>query len=122
MEFEDIGFILIRGLLLQIFGQVDDVHGLKGAFLDTDSAPNAEHLAEVSDLGFETDLDAQLAQLNCGAGFLAFLVSFLGLHHLALAMAIPVRLWTGLLVSLNDCFGLVFDGDICVVRCHPRAE
>mmetsp|Transcript_25950 Transcript_25950/g.46796 ORF Transcript_25950/g.46796 Transcript_25950/m.46796 type:complete len:309 (-) Transcript_25950:75-1001(-) len=78
MELEAVGSISMRGVLLQIFGQVDDVDGLEWTFLDADSAADAERLAEVGDLGFGTDLDTEFAQLDDGAGFLTFLATFFG--------------------------------------------
>lgn len=63
---------------LEVGGQVDDVDGVKGAFLGADTAPNAQPLRNEGDLGGGVYFDAQLARADDGAGLFALLSAFLG--------------------------------------------
>ena len=77
MELEAIGSISVGGVLLEVLGQVDDVDGLEGTFLDADTAADAEWLAEVGDFGFGAHFDAELAELDDGTRLFAFLTTLL---------------------------------------------
>ena len=79
MQLECVGSIPMSRLLLQVFGQVDDRDGLKGALLDTDATSNAELFRDVSYFGVGVHFDAQLADLDNGTALLALLSTFLGL-------------------------------------------
>lgn len=63
---------------LEVRGQVDDVDGIKGAFLGADTASNAQSLGDEGNLGRRVYFDAQLAGAHHGAGLFAFLSTFLG--------------------------------------------
>lgn len=63
---------------LEVGGQVDDVDGVEGTFLGTDTASNAEALRDEGDFGGIVDFDAQLARADDGTRLFAFLPAFLG--------------------------------------------
>lgn len=63
---------------LEVGGQVDDVDGVEGAFLRTDTTSNAQALRDEGDLGVGRHFDTQLARAHNGTGLLAFLSTFLG--------------------------------------------
>ena len=50
--------VAMRGLLAEVGGQVDDVDGLEGALLDTDTASNAQRLGELGDLTYMSTMEA----------------------------------------------------------------
>ena len=82
VQLEAVGPIAVRGVLLQVLGQVDDVDGLEGTLFDADAAADAEGFGEVGDLGFGAHFDAELAQFDDGAGLFAFLFAFFGFAFL----------------------------------------
>ena len=61
VELEGVWAVAMSGVFVQVFGQVDDLNGLKRAFLHTDTATDAQLLRDVSNLGRRSDLDAKLA-------------------------------------------------------------
>lgn len=67
----------MRHLGLEIGGQVDDVDGVEGALLGTDTASDAEPLRDEGNLGLGRDLNAELSGTNDRARFLTFLTTFL---------------------------------------------
>lgn len=48
-------------LSLEVCGQVDDVDGVEGAFLRTDTATDTQALRDEGDLGIGGDFDTELA-------------------------------------------------------------
>jgi len=64
-------------LSLEVGRQVDDVDGVKGTFLGTDTTSNAETFGDEGDLGIGGDFDTQFARPDHRAGLLAFLSTFL---------------------------------------------
>ena len=75
-------------LVVEVRREIDDLHGLEGAFLDADTASDAEFLGNLRDLGRGRDLDAEFsgdlargagAHAHDGAGSLALLSALLGL-------------------------------------------
>jgi hypothetical protein len=64
---------------LEVGGQVDDVDGVKGAFLGADTASDTEALRDEGDLGSIVDFDTQLARADDWTRLFAFLSAFLGL-------------------------------------------
>ena len=112
MELEGVGPIAVGGVPLEILGEVDDVDGLKGALFDADAAADAEGFGEVGDFGLGADLDAELAELDDGAGLLALLLALFGLAFLGVddgdtgeVVAGRVGLFGGLLLGRHG--GLV---------------
>jgi hypothetical protein len=62
---------------LEVGGQVDDVDGVKGAFLGADTASDTEALRDEGDLGSIVDFDTQLARADDWTRLFAFLSAFL---------------------------------------------
>ena len=83
VEFEGVGSVSVGGVAFEVLGEVDDVDGLEGTFLDADAAADAERLGEVGDFGLGAHFDAQLAEFDHGAGLFAFLTAFLGFASFA---------------------------------------
>lgn len=77
MQLEAVGGISVGDLSLEIRGQIDNVDGIEGALLRTDTAANAEALGDEGNFGLGRDLDTQLASADHGAGLFAFLSAFL---------------------------------------------
>ena len=69
----------MRDLGLEVGGQVDNVDGVEGAFLGTDTATDTEALGDEGNLGHVVDLDAQLARADHGTRLFTFLSAFLRL-------------------------------------------
>lgn len=78
MQLEAVGRVSVGDLGLEVRGQVDDVDGVKGAFLGADAAPDTQALRDEGDLGGGVYLDAQLAGAHHGTRLFAFLTTFLG--------------------------------------------
>lgn len=78
MELETVGGVSVGDLGLEVGGQVDDVDGVEGAFLGADTTSYAQALGDEGDFGLIGDFDAQFAGTDDGAGFFAFLSTFLG--------------------------------------------
>ena len=83
MKLEAVGRIAVGDLGLEVRGQVDDVDGTEWALLGADTTADTEALRDVSYLGFRSDFDAEFAGSHNGAGFLAFLSTFLRLALVA---------------------------------------
>jgi hypothetical protein len=64
-------------LSLEIGGQIDDIYGVEGAFLRTDTATDAQRLRDEGDSRGGLDFDAELARPYDGAGLFTFLPAFL---------------------------------------------
>jgi len=64
-------------LSLEIRGQIDDVDGVKWAFLWADTATDAQPFGDEGDFGGVVHFDAQLARTDNRTGLLAFLSTFL---------------------------------------------
>lgn len=64
VKLEAVCRVAVSDLRLEIGGQVDDVDGVKGAFLGADTASNAQALGDEGDLGLGRDFNAQLAGSN----------------------------------------------------------
>ncbi len=79
MQLERVGPEAVRGVLVQVARQVDDVNGLEGTLLDADAAADAELLADEGDLGVGRHLDAQLAHAHHRTRLFALLATLLGL-------------------------------------------
>jgi hypothetical protein len=77
VKLEAVGRIAVGDLGLEVCGQVDDVDGTEWALLGTDTTADTEALRDVSYLGLGSDFDAEFASSHNGAGFLAFLSTFL---------------------------------------------
>ena len=59
----------MRRLVVEVRGEIDDLHGLEGAFLDADTAADAQFLGNLRDLRRGRNLDAEFAgDLSRGAG------------------------------------------------------
>ncbi len=82
MELEGVWSVSVRSVPFEILGQIDNVDGLEGAFLNAYAAPDAQRLRKVCNLGFGRHLDAQLAKLDDWAGLFAFLATLFGLAFL----------------------------------------
>ena len=78
VQLETVGRVSMGDLGLEVRGQVDDVDGVKGAFLGTDTASDTQSLGDEGDLGRRVYFDAQLAGAHHWAGLFAFLSTFLG--------------------------------------------
>lgn len=77
MELEAVGRVSMRDLGLEVGWQVYDGDGTEGAFLRADAAANAEGLGDEGNTRVGSDLDAELAAADDGAGLFAFLTAFL---------------------------------------------
>lgn len=77
VQLEAVCRVAVSDLRLEVGGQVDDVDGVKGAFLGADTTSNAQALGDEGDLGLGGDLNAQLAGSDDWAGLLALLSAFL---------------------------------------------
>lgn len=77
VQLEAVRRVSVSDLGLEVGGQVDDVDGVKGAFLRADTATDTQALRDEGDLGFGGDFDAQFAGAYDGTRFLAFLPAFL---------------------------------------------
>lgn len=75
MEFKAIGSVPMRGVFLEVFGQIDNVDCLKGAFFDANAASDAERFREVGDFGLGADFDAEFSKFDDRAGLFAFLLA-----------------------------------------------
>jgi len=51
----------MRGLIVEVRGEIDDLHGLEGAFLHADAAPDAQLFRNLSDFRRGRDFDAEFA-------------------------------------------------------------
>ena len=58
MELEGIRSIAMRGIALEVFGQIDNIDCLKRTFLNTYATPDAERFGEVGDFRFGCYLNA----------------------------------------------------------------
>lgn len=97
MQLEGVGGVAVGDLSLEVGGQVDDVDGVEGTFLRTDTATDAETLTNEGDLGGWVDFDAEFASADDGAGFLAFLSAFLGFASGGCCL-VRVIAWFGVVV------------------------
>lgn len=79
VELEAVGRVSMGDLGLEVGGQIDDVDGVKGAFLRADTATDTEALGDEGDFGRVGDFDAQLARADNGTRLFAFLTAFLRL-------------------------------------------
>lgn len=77
VELEAVGRVSVGDLGLEVRGQVDDVDGIKRAFLGADTASDAQSLRDEGNLGRRVYFDAQLACAHHGTGLFAFLSTFL---------------------------------------------
>jgi len=84
VKLEGVGTITMRSFLLEILGKINNVDGIKGAFLHADTATNAEELRNPSNLGLGVNLNAQLALKNNGTRALALLSATRGLASLCI--------------------------------------
>lgn len=64
-------------LSLEVGGQVDDVDGVEGTLLRTDTTSNAQPLRYKGNLAVRVDFNAQLASSHDGTGLLALLPALL---------------------------------------------
>ena len=62
MKLETVGAVSVGDLRLEVGGQINDVDGVEGALLGTDTASYAQSLRDEGDLGGGVDFDAQLAR------------------------------------------------------------
>ena len=83
MELETVGRVSMGNLSFEIGGQVDDRDGTEGAFLGTDTTANAQSLGDEGNFRVGGDLDTELAGSHDGAGFLAFLATFLEMINIS---------------------------------------
>ena len=77
VELEAVGRVAVGNLTLKVGGQVDNGDGAEGALLGADTASDAETLRDEGQAGLRGDFDTELAAADDGAGFLAFLTTFL---------------------------------------------
>jgi hypothetical protein len=77
MKLETIGGITMSDHCFKVGWQVYNVNGIKGAFLRTDTAADAQPFRNKGYLRFGSDFDAELAGPDDRARFLAFLATFL---------------------------------------------
>lgn len=82
MKFEAVGRISMSDLGFQIRRQVDDVDRTKWAFLYANSTPDTEPLGNECDSRIRCDFNTKFAGSHNGAGFLAFLTTFLNNRHI----------------------------------------
>lgn len=75
VELEGIGAISVGDLALEVGGQVDDGDGVEGALLGADATTDAERLGDEGEARRGSNLNAELATANDGAGLLAFLTA-----------------------------------------------
>jgi len=57
MQLEAVGRVAVCDLSLEVGGQVDDVDGVEGAFLGTDTAADAQAFADEGYAGGGVDFD-----------------------------------------------------------------
>lgn len=57
MEFKCVFAETMSGQFIHIFGDVDDLDGLEGTFLDADSTTYTEYLGDLHNLGLGSDFD-----------------------------------------------------------------
>jgi len=79
MQLEAVCAVTMRHLVLKTLGQVDDLNGLEGAFLDAHTATNAERLRNEADLVNLGNFNTNLAGLVHRARLRTFKRAFLGL-------------------------------------------
>lgn len=79
VQLERVGAVPVGSLLFEIFGQIDDLHRLKGAFFHADTATDAKLLGNLGNFRIGLYFDAKLSHANDGARFLALLLAFLRL-------------------------------------------
>ncbi len=77
VQLETVCRITVSDLGFQIGWQIDDVYGTKWTFFRADTTSDAKAFRDVGDLGLGRDLDTEFASSDDGAGFLAFLSTFL---------------------------------------------
>ena len=77
MKLERVGRVSVRHLCLEVGRQIDDVDGPKWTFLWTNTTSYTESFRNESNLGFWSNLDAQLASPYHWARPFAFLPAFL---------------------------------------------
>jgi hypothetical protein len=82
VELEAVGRVSMGDLALEVRGQVDDGNGAERTFLGANTASNAETLRDEGQTGLRCHFDTELAASYDGAGFLAFLTTFLDLVSL----------------------------------------
>ena len=80
MQLEAVGRVSVGDLGFEVGGQIDDIDGVKWAFLRTDTTPYAEAFRYEGNLRLGCNLDAQLSGADHRAGLLAFLSTFLQRH------------------------------------------
>jgi hypothetical protein len=78
VQFEAVGRVSVGDLGLEVGGQVDDVDGVEGALLGTDTTSYAQAFGDEGDFAGGVDFDAQLAGPHHGAGLFTFLTALLG--------------------------------------------
>jgi hypothetical protein len=79
VQLEAVGRVSVCDLALEVCGQVDNLDGVEGALLGTDTAADTQALTDEGDLAGIVDLDTQLAGLDDGTRLLALLTTFLRL-------------------------------------------
>ena len=79
MELERVGTISVGDLVLESFGEVDDLDGLVGAALYAHTATDAEVFGDKANFIGLGDLDAELASFVYRTGLGAFERALLGL-------------------------------------------
>ena len=69
MQLEGILRVSMRSLIVEVRGEIDDLHGLEGAFLDADAASDAQLFRDLRDFRRGGDFDAEFAgDLAGGSG------------------------------------------------------
>ncbi|KAI3494682.1 hypothetical protein L1887_40498 [Cichorium endivia] len=79
VELERVGAVSVRGLVLEVGGQLDNVDGLEGALFGADTTADAERFGDEGDLARRRHLDTQTAHADDGTRLLALLTAFFGL-------------------------------------------
>ena len=77
VQLEAVGGVTVGDLALEVCGQVDNLDGVEGALLGTDTASDTQTLTDEGNLAGGVDLDTQLAGLDDGTRLLALLTTFL---------------------------------------------
>jgi len=83
MELETVGAVTMSSKLGEVSREVDNLDGFEGAFLDAETATDAEIFRDVADFGGRGNFDTKFTGLVDGAALSTFLFAFFGLAFIS---------------------------------------